>query len=178
MTGVRAPHSLIAQFEERARAAESVVTRASDWSAVAAYVRALGDAVAVAPSLLAQQPQLAATLGERLIAIDPAAVVRSVADAPAGIVSAVLAVAESGSVVLVDDGFADRAVAMLSQRLVVAVSERDVVESLDDVAAWIDGGEPYQYLSIVTGPSRTADIERSLTIGVQGPSELHVVLLP
>ena len=33
------------------------------------------------------------------------------------------------------------------------------------------------YLSITTGPSRTADIERVLTIGVHGPKELHVLVL-
>lgn len=34
-----------------------------------------------------------------------------------------------------------------------------------------------RYLSITTGPSRTADIERVLTIGVHGPKELHVLVL-
>jgi L-lactate dehydrogenase complex protein LldG len=33
------------------------------------------------------------------------------------------------------------------------------------------------YLSITTGPSRTADIERVLTIGVHGPKELHILVL-
>lgn len=33
------------------------------------------------------------------------------------------------------------------------------------------------YLSLTTGPSRTADIERVLTIGVHGPKELHIILL-
>ena len=32
-------------------------------------------------------------------------------------------------------------------------------------------------LSITTGPSRTADIERVLTIGVHGPKELHVLVM-
>ena len=51
--------------------------------------------------------------------------------------------------------------------------------SLDQAFAWIGrqsaGGG---YVTTVTGPSRTADIERSLTIGVQGPSRLIVALLP
>ena len=39
------------------------------------------------------------------------------------------------------------------------------------------GSDQRPYISLVTGPSRTADIERTLTIGVQGPKSLCVIVI-
>ncbi len=37
---------------------------------------------------------------------------------------------------------------------------------------------PRNYVAYITGPSRTADIERVLTIGVHGPKELYILMVP
>jgi L-lactate dehydrogenase complex protein LldG len=63
--------------------------------------------------------------------------------------------------------------------LFLLVPRDQLVASLDEALARIEGlvldGHPY--VTLMTGPSRTADIERALTVGVHGPRELHVVLV-
>jgi L-lactate dehydrogenase complex protein LldG len=49
--------------------------------------------------------------------------------------------------------------------------------ALHDILARELSAATTAYLSLTTGPSRTADIERVLTIGVHGPKELHVLVL-
>ena len=42
---------------------------------------------------------------------------------------------------------------------------------------FLEKGDWGSYMSFITGPSRTADIEQTLTIGVHGPKEVHMVLI-
>ena len=103
---------------------------------------------------------------------------RSAGDRAVGIVRAALAVAETGSVLLVEPDPVDRYVSLLTRHLIVVVREEEIVATLAEAFEWL-ASQPRAaaYATFVTGPSRTADIERSLTIGVQGPSRLTVALL-
>jgi L-lactate dehydrogenase complex protein LldG len=96
-----------------------------------------------------------------------------------GIVAGKAGVAETGSVLLADDSLAARLLSMLADICVVILPEASIVRDLDAVGELIAelDRQGHRYLSMVTGPSRTADIERVLTIGVQGPKVLHIVVL-
>jgi L-lactate dehydrogenase complex protein LldG len=45
-------------------------------------------------------------------------------------------------------------------------------------AAHPDAVRESSNLVLITGPSRTGDIELTLTVGVHGPKTVHVVLVP
>lgn len=121
-------------------------------------------------------------LGSEGITLREAGSPASVADAPAGLSGAELAIAETGSVLLAENALEARVVSMLTLAHFVLVSEDRLVPMLDDAAVVLQklartGSDQRHYMSFVTGPSRTADIERTLTIGVQGPKMLCVIIV-
>ena len=106
----------------------------------------------------------------------------SVADAPAGLSMAELAIAETGSVLLAENALEARIVGMLTLTHFVLVRKETLFPMLEDAGKLLveltkSGSDQRHYISLVTGPSRTADIERTLTIGVQGPKALCVILV-
>lgn len=105
--------------------------------------------------------------------------VEQITDAQLAVVAPLAAVAETGSLVLLETERFRRLVSLFGRTLVAVVPTSLVVPSLDDVAVMLDRLPPALpfHLTLVTGPSRTADIERRLTIGVQGATEVVVVLL-
>ena len=96
-----------------------------------------------------------------------------------GLILARAAVAETGSLVLADDTLAPRLLGMLADGCIALLAAEAILPTLDDAGELLARleREGHRYVSLVTGPSRTADIERVLTIGVQGPKALHIVIL-
>lgn len=169
LSGAAHAAGLWTRFSERAQALGATVQAAADeLEAVEAIVR--GEPAAAGVARLAEQFPGAAAQLERAPA-PPAA-------AEAVVCPAELAVAETGSL-LVALPSADRAAALLARRLWLLVRVEQMAPTLDDalqhVARLVRGGS--RYLTLMSGPSRTADIERTLTIGVHGPGELHVLVV-
>ena len=106
-----------------------------------------------------------------------------VATAEMGITGADYAIAETGSVVLLPRKGLSRLVSLVPPIHVAIVRPGEVLEGLDDffilrrLAYHEAGGDMDRYINFITGPSRTADIEQTLVIGVHGPKEAHLVLL-
>jgi len=98
-------------------------------------------------------------------------------DVDVGVVRAVFAVAETGSVWLSEREFGHNALGFLSQHLVVLLDPKAIVADLHEAyqhAGFLDA----RYAVLMTGPSATADIEGVLVRGAQGIRSLTVVAAP
>jgi len=86
------------------------------------------------------------------------------------------AVAETGTIVCVSTGGRAVQAGLLPAHHVAIVRRERVFDTLDDLFAAVAGAPPTN-LTLVTGPSRTADIELTLAIGVHGPERLDIILV-
>jgi L-lactate dehydrogenase complex protein LldG len=99
-----------------------------------------------------------------------------------GITGADYAVAETGSIVLMPRAGISRLVSVVPPVHIALVRKQDILSSIDDVLLLrrldhYNNGDMGSYLNFITGPSRTADIEQTIVVGVHGPKEVHMVLL-
>ena len=86
------------------------------------------------------------------------------------------ALADTGTVVQIADTVDQRLVSTLPALHIALVSTASILPNLPALLSRVDPRKT-GYLAFITGPSRTADIERVLTIGVHGPARLVIVMV-
>ena len=94
----------------------------------------------------------------------------------AGVTGALAGIAESGSLVLVSGRGGTLTASLLPEIHIAVLKVSAIVPSLEEAMKRSEIRTAAAGV-IVSGPSRTADIEMTLTIGVHGPGELHVFLV-
>ena len=97
-----------------------------------------------------------------------------------GVARAAKGIAQTGTCIVVTDDESVRLDTMLPEVSVILLNREDILPDLPSVAPFLRSEQTQgraSYVSFITGPSRTADIERVSAIGVHGPLELHIVLI-
>jgi L-lactate dehydrogenase complex protein LldG len=96
-----------------------------------------------------------------------------------GITTAQAAIAETGTLVLESEGERHRLVSLVPPVHIAIVDAASIRLTLGEALAAVHRNgfaEMSPTITFITGPSRTADIELTLTIGVHGPQELYVII--
>jgi len=94
----------------------------------------------------------------------------------AGLTSALSAIADTGTLVIPSGQGRPLGASLLAEFHIAIIRASQIVPSLEE-ALRNNEVRNASALALVTGPSRTADIEMTLTIGVHGPKELHVFIV-
>ncbi len=97
--------------------------------------------------------------------------------ASAGIQTAEYAIAETGTLVQTSGGGKTLLPGLVTDVHVALLTPVAFVDRMEECLAALANNPP-RNISFITGPSRTADIELTLTVGVHGPARVIAVLLP
>ena len=95
------------------------------------------------------------------------------------VVEADYGIAETGTVVLDSADERLRLATCLAEKLTILVEASRIKEKLEDIVDFLEecSEKEHGYLAFISGASRTADIERVLTIGVHGPREMQIIIV-
>lgn len=108
---------------------------------------------------------------------------RAVTTADVGVSGVDFALADTGTLVVLARKGQARSVSLLPSVHIALVRPAQILSALDDLFPILsqyngsNDGTLSSAITFITGPSRTADIELTLVVGVHGPQQLHVILL-
>ena len=193
-TGVTAPPELV----ERPARLLTAVERLASFRSV---LEGAGGRVTVVPddaSAAMELGRLAVELGAKRIALSDSSLVRAAAarlpqtvevfdawsdrarlvDCDLGVTAAQWGIAETGTLVLDSTRERSRLASLVPPVHVAFLASDAILPTLGEALSAVRGaGQEPACVTLVTGPSRTADIELTLVVGVHGPKELRVIVI-
>jgi L-lactate dehydrogenase complex protein LldG len=152
---------------EEAHALLAKIRDAEGWKTIATHRGALTDPAAAA-------------LGLPTLRTDAGYDVNAVEACDAGLTECDVLVAQTGTLIITNRSAGGRALSVLPPHHVVIARRDQMARDLAAGLAFVQARYAPDYpsmISLVTGPSRTGDIERILVLGAHGPKKLTVILL-
>ncbi len=187
---------LLARFIHEATVVGGVVYRAHKVEEVGALIAQICEGapsldVALSGSSLLLEINLSAQLAALHLSVVAATdfsaaekgkLIARLAECGAGVTAVDYAIAETGTLALSSDEEQALLVSLLPIIHIAVIRPQQILASLTDVVREL-GSErmrrvvPFRSATFITGPSRTSDVELTLSIGVHGPKELHLIIL-
>ncbi len=97
-----------------------------------------------------------------------------------GVTGVFCAIAETGTLMMTSGPRTPAAASLLPETHIAVVSASRIVRGMED--AWellrAETGIMPRAVNFISGPSRTADIEQTVTLGAHGPYRVHIILVP
>lgn len=96
-----------------------------------------------------------------------------------GITGAFCAISETGTLMLLSGPTTPPSVSLLPETHIAVLRRERVVRAMEDAWALLrhDAAGMPRAVTFVSGPSRTADIEQTVTMGAHGPYRVHIILV-
>ena len=178
------PADLVARFLQRATDMASTVERIASAAEIPAAVARYLDALELPPELAAQKSH-AGVCWPEFADLDWSGAGLFIEARPTaghdrlGITGAFCAIAETGTLVFTTGADTPTASALLPDTHVAVVRADRVVAGMEEAFALVraaTGGMP-RAMNMISGPSRTGDIEQTIVLGAHGPYRVHLLLL-
>lgn len=175
---------LVAQFLQAAVAAGVQAARCdgATWASAAAdVVASIGPRVVLEAGAgfldWARAGELGEALARRGVTVAHDDSDETLFDCPVSACGVFAAVAETGSLVCVSGPQTARGTTLIPPALVAILSIEQLLPDLADLFALLGSARDFANLTVITGPSKTADVEGVLVKGVHGPGVVHALLV-
>ncbi len=178
------PADLVARFLARATDMESSVERLADRRDIPAAVARYVDALAL-PPLIAAQKSRAGVCWPEFADLDWAAAGLAIEARPTkgqdrlGITGTFCAIAETGTLVVLAGADTPTATTLLPDTHIAVVRADRIVSGMEEAFALVrrERGALPRAINLISGPSRTGDIEQTIVLGAHGPFRVHILVL-
>lgn len=180
----RVDGDLVARFLTRANDMASTVERIAARTDIPAAVARYLEQVQPATGLARANPHVGVCWPE-LADLDWSGAKLSIEVRPTqgqdrlGITGCYCAIAETGTLVMITGPETPTATTLLPETHVAVVDPQRIVSGMEDAFALIraERGSLPRAINMISGPSRTGDIEQTIVLGAHGPYRLHILLV-
>jgi L-lactate dehydrogenase complex protein LldG len=178
------PADLVSRFLSRATDMQSSVERLADRREIPAAVARYVDAL-VLPPLIAAQKSRTGVCWPELADLDWAAAGLAIEARPTkgqdrlGITGTFCAIAETGTLVVLAGPATPTATTLLPDTHIAVVHADRIVSGMEEAFTLVrrERGAMPRAINLISGPSRTGDIEQTIVLGAHGPFRVHILVL-